>query len=193
MNDLHTLQDVINQYSLIERRHYIPGTSRHEDDATHALSVAMICWHYIQALDLTNTLDTAKVLQYALIHDLVEIHAGDFIAYISAEERAKKDAPEQAALERLSATLSFNPSLVKSLQEYQHQENEETIFVWACDKIQAYTQGQIDGWRPYREKSIPKALFISKLNEQVSRSPVCIRDTFYQLATAWIRDYPEIT
>ena len=72
------LQKLVNQYTLIHRRHYIPGTNTHEDDSSHSLSVAIICWHYLEKLKPIN-MSVEKVLKYALIHDLVKIYAGDVI------------------------------------------------------------------------------------------------------------------
>lgn len=68
----------------------------------------------------------------------------------------KKLSDETAALERLSGELAFCPDLVTHLRDYQTRANDEARFVWACDKIQSYVQGQLDDWRPHRELPVTK-------------------------------------
>ena len=78
----------------IQRRSYLISGSRVENSAEHS-------WHLaLNALILSeyaNTgLDTFRVLRMLLVHDLVEIDAGDTFCY-DAEGNATKAAREQAA------------------------------------------------------------------------------------------------
>lgn len=191
MKYLHQLQSTLNHYALLERRHYISGTDRREDDAAHSLSVAMICWHYYTKLALSH-LSEAKIFKYALIHDLVEIYAGDVMTYASAEARQQKEVDEQRAFERLAAEFAEDTDLVSHLHDYQHMVDEESYFVWTCDKIQAYTQGSLDDWRTYLEYPITKQMLIDKLAQQTDNVPELMRGEFRRLSKLWIDSYPAI-
>jgi len=70
--------------SLIERRSYVAGTDRRENDIEHSLTVAMLCWYIHDSLKLE--LDIAKILKYALTHDFVERYAGDVNTFASANK-----------------------------------------------------------------------------------------------------------
>lgn len=188
---LYQLQSLLNSYTLQERRHYLPGTNRREDDASHSLSVAVICWHYYYRLALHH-LSEAKILKYALIHDLVEVYAGDVITYRSDAAQAQKDIDESKALDRLTKELATEKDLALHLRRYQEMADEEARFVWTCDKLQAYTQGGLDNWRAYREGGITKKMFVDKLHEQQAKVPQVMQPEFRRLADTWIATYPDI-
>lgn len=184
------LQSKINAYTQVRRRHYLPGTGTREDDSSHSLSVAIICWHYYQLFG--RELSVSKILKYALIHDLVEIYAGDVATYASSEALLQKDKDEEVALDRLTEELSFDNDLVSHLIDYQKMADEEASFVWACDKIQAYVQGELDNWRAYLEYPVSKPMFIAKLDSQSQKVPGCLKDEFARLSSVWISSYPEV-
>jgi len=185
---LLTLQKLVNRYTLIHRRHYIPGTNTHEDDSSHSLSVAIICWHYLEKLKPGN-ISAERVLKYALIHDLVEIYAGDVIAYATPKALKQKATDEAKALERLKTELKFEPDLVKHLADYQNHSDTESRFVWACDKMQAYIQGEADNWRPYFDIDVTNEMFINKMNDHLAMTPDVLKAEFERLAKAWIKSF----
>lgn len=191
MDDLHKIQQISNLYALVERRHYIPGTNRREDDSIHSYSVALICWYFYDKLKLRNKLSQSKILKYALAHDIVEIYAGDVVTYASKEDLAKKKLNESKSIIRLEDELSFFPDIIQNLADYHNSTDEESLFVWTCDKIQAYTQGQIDSWRPYRELPVTKSMFVIKIEEHLTKASPYMLEEFQELANAWISDYPE--
>lgn len=182
------LQKLVNQYTLIHRRHYIPGTNTHEDDSSHSLSVAIICWHYLEKLKPIN-MSVEKVLKYALIHDLVEIYAGDVITYAKPKALEQKEVDEAKALQRLKNELKFEPDLVNHLADYQNHSDIESRFVWACDKMQAYTQGEADNWRPYFDIGVTDEMFINKINDQLANTPDVLKPEFERLAKAWVKSF----
>lgn len=187
MQDLTTLQQLINKYTLIKRRHYIPGTDMREDDSSHSLSVAVMCWYYYDKLK--PKLRMEKVLKYALIHDLVEIYAGDVMAYASSAALKQKVIDERKALKRLAAELAFAPNLVGYLTDYQNHSDSESEFVWMCDKIQSYVQGMADNWRAYVEGGITDEMFVSKLAEHAQKGPAFMQSEFEQLSQQWTESF----
>ena len=189
-SQLCTLQAKINAYAQVYRRHYLPGTDTKEDDSSHALSVAIICWHYYQLFG--NGLAESRILKYALIHDLVEIYAGDVATYADPAALNQKAKDEKIALDRLAEELSFDEDLVDHLKKYQAMADEESAFVWTCDKIQSYVQGELDDWRAFLEYPVSKRVFIDKLNDQARIVPDRLSGEFARLSSAWISSYPEV-
>jgi len=188
--DLATLQTSLNAYTTVKRRHYLPGTDIHEDDSSHSLSVQAICWHYYELLK--PDLSEAKIYKYAMIHDLVEIYAGDVIAYASESALKQKVYDEAQALDRLTEELAFNDDIVDHLKGYQNHVDDEATFVWACDKIQAYIQSRLDNWRAHLEYPVTKQMFIDKLAEQSHRVPEVLKEEFDRLSEEWISAYPDV-
>lgn len=183
------IQLVSNMMAQIYRKHYLAETNRHENNSEHSLAVALLCMYYHHTLNLTQLSET-KVIYYALVHDIVEIYAGDVRTHSSPEVLRQKEIDEQRSLERLQSELSFDQNLVNLMTDYQNHVDDEAMFVWACDKIQAYTQGELDNWRPYREYALPKNEFIEKLEEQIAKTPGFFQTEFRKLANHWIDVYP---
>ncbi len=157
------LQEDINKLTGLKRNHFLPGTEQKEDDASHSYSVAMIAWKLHN--ELAPQLKLEIIMQYAMIHDFVEIHAGDVNTFAPQEAKLQKVINERAALEQLAAEYAQWPQFVDTLRRYEAKEDEESRFVWSCDKIQALLQGQLDEWRCYYEFPISDETFAAKLKE----------------------------
>ena len=93
--EIDKMKSVLRQTLLIDR-------SRRENDAEHSWHLAMTAM--VLAEYAGPTVDLNHVLRMALVHDLVEIDAGDTFAYDTAGY-ADKDDRERAAADRLFALL----------------------------------------------------------------------------------------
>ncbi len=138
--EIDKLKGVLRQTWLIDR-------SRRENDAEHS-------WHLaVMALLLAehaagSDLDLLRVVKMLLIHDLVEIDAGDTLVYDQAEAAAKADREQQAA-ERIFRILPPDQaSLFRRLwEEFEARRTPESRFAAALDRFQPmlhnyYTQGK---------------------------------------------------
>jgi 5'-deoxynucleotidase YfbR-like HD superfamily hydrolase len=174
--NLPLLQQLLIDMSLIDRNHYLAKTNRRENDIEHSMTVATLCWYIHEKYSLP--LDLSKILKYALAHDFVERYAGDVNTFASEQERAKKIEDEQASLSRLSQEFQGFPDLVTTMEEYESRNDEESLFVWTVDKMQALIMGGLDDWRPYAELGITYDQFVAKYAELLSRSSPHCRDLF---------------
>lgn len=170
---------MVNDLSLVERKHYHPMAKRRENDTEHSMAVAMMCWyiHAEYALDL----DIAKILKYALTHDFVERYAGDVPTFASSAERDAKLLHEQASLERLSQEFNEFDDMITSMQGYEAKEDEESLFVWSVDKMQQLVMGDLDGWSSYAEAPITYDQFVAKYGELSNKSSRYCREIFVGL------------
>lgn len=167
---------MINDLSLIERKHYHPGAKRRENDTEHSMAVAILCWyiHDKYALDL----DITKILKYALTHDFVERYAGDVPTFASSAERDTKVLREQESLKRLSEEFNEFEGMVTSMQRYEIKEDEESLFVWSVDKMQQLIMGDLDKWSSYAEAPITYGQFAIKYTELSEKSSKYCREIF---------------
>lgn len=150
----------------------------------------MICWQYYEQFG--SGLDEAKIFKYSLVHDLVEIYAGDVNTYADEAALQQKVINEAAALERLTQEFAHFPDLVEHLHGYEAKIDEESRFVWLCDKIQALTHGELDNWRAHIEIGITRQMLSDKLDHFAKQTPLVLREEFARLSRHWIRIYPDI-
>lgn len=174
--NLSLLQQLIIDLSLIDRNHYLAGTERRENDAEHSMTVTLLCWYIYEKYSVP--LDLSKILKYAVAHDFVERYAGDVNTFASDHERAKKVEDERASLGRLSQEFQGFTDLVTTMEGYESRDDEESLFVWTVDKMQALIMGALDDWRPYAELGITYDQFVAKYAELLSLSSPYCRDLF---------------
>lgn len=179
--------DLLLAYQRVERVVYVPGTSRWENDVEHSYMLAMHAWYLIQEDQLP--LDTALALQYALVHDLVEVHAGDTYLYDAAARATKRQREEQAAA-RLKQEYPEFPDLHKTIAAYEAQADGESRFIRALDKLQPMLSILADGGRLWRERGITLDMLVSSKQPVVDRSPE-VKPYFDDLV-AYLRTRPEL-
>lgn len=126
---------LLEEMKKINRQTKIIGSNRRENDAEHSWHIAtmsMFLQHYSK-----SKVDVNKVIQMLLIHDLVEIFAGDTFAYDSSgyEDKFKR---ESDAMEKLKTYLSREMGeMLESLwMEFENMESNESKFANAMDRLQ---------------------------------------------------------
>lgn len=156
-NDLKSLLEFLNllhQFRSVERKIYIDKEySRHENDVEHSYELAMAAWHIINHKKLT--LDINKVLQFALLHDFVEVFAGD--TYIFDKDRQIHDSKherEKQALERLQKEWPGDSSLWDIITEYEKKEAPEAVFVYVLDKVIPFMNVYLNEGREWKDLNI---------------------------------------
>jgi putative hydrolase of HD superfamily len=129
--DFHRL---LHQFQAIERITHVRGKQdfRAENDTEHSYNLAMTAWFLCEYFP---HLDRDTVIRYALVHDLVEIHAGDTYVYADQTELDSKARREAAALKQLEQEWADFPDLTATIHGYEAKKDNEALFVYALDKI----------------------------------------------------------
>ena len=119
----------------ILRQTHLSGHGRRENDAEHAWHMAIMI--YLLKEYANEEIDVAKAMMMALIHDIVEIYAGDTYAYDTAGLETQKEREEKAA-ERIFGMLPEDQKAeLKSLfEEFEAYETPEAKFARAMDNFQ---------------------------------------------------------
>ena len=119
----------------ILRQTHLSGHGRRENDAEHAWHMAIMI--YLLKEYANEEIDVAKAMMMALIHDIVEIDAGDTYAYDTAGLETQKEREEKAA-ERIFGMLPEDQKAeLKSLfEEFEAYESPEAKFARAMDNFQ---------------------------------------------------------
>jgi 5'-deoxynucleotidase YfbR-like HD superfamily hydrolase len=113
-----------------------PGSDRFENDAEHSFLLAT--WGCALAQKMAPTLDLGKISQYALVHDLVEVYAGDTTIWASAELHAGKAKREAKALNTIRQRFKGFPWVGETIRKYERFDDPESCFIYALDKIIPY-------------------------------------------------------
>lgn len=119
----------------------LDAENRVESVADHSWSVTILCMSIIQKYHLD--LDLEKCMKIALVHELGEIYAGDFIPnQVSKEEKHKL---EEQAVDSLLNEASFDNNFKELWLEYENQLSEEAVFVKQVDKLEPMLQAPAFG------------------------------------------------
>lgn len=156
------------EYQKIERVVYLPGTKRLENDVEHSYGLAMLAWYLVTKDKLP--LDINTVLKYALVHDFVEVYAGDTYLYDS-EARATKAEREHAAAKRLREEHEEFSDLHDLIEQYEAQNDPESKFIKALDKIHPLLISYLDEGEIWREKGMSLEMMIEAKQVHVDLSP----------------------
>ena len=125
----------IDKEKSIFRQTHLSGHGRNENDAEHAWHMAIMA--YLLREYSNEPVDAAKVMLMCLIHDIVEIDAGDTYAYDEEGLKTQK-AREDAAKERIFSLLPDDQkaALISLFDEFQASETPEAKFAHAIDNLQ---------------------------------------------------------
>jgi len=142
----------IDKEKNIERQTHLSGNGRRENDAEHAWHMAIMA--YLLREYANEPVDLAKTMLMCLIHDIVEIDAGDTYAYDPAGLATQK-AREDAAKERIFSLLPDDQKkeLTALFDEFEAFETPEACFAHAMDNLQPILLNNAnDGgdWREHR-------------------------------------------
>ena len=140
----------------ILRQTHITGYERQENDAEHAWHMAMMI--YLLKEYANEEFDVAKAMMMALIHDIVEIDAGDTYAY---DEKAKETQAEREAqaAERIYGLLPEDQmtELKGLFEEFEACESKEARFVRAMDNLQPLLLNDANEGKDWRAHKVQKS------------------------------------
>ena len=125
----------IDKEKNIFRQTHLSGHGRKENDAEHAWHMAIMA--YLLKEYANEEVDIAKVMLMCLIHDVVEIDAGDTYAYDKEAQKTQK-AREEAAKERIYSLLPEDQKkeFTAIFDEFEAYESAEAKFAHALDNLQ---------------------------------------------------------
>lgn len=143
----------IDKEKSIFRQTYIADGSRKENDAEHA-------WHMaIMALLLqdyaTDAVDMLRTISMLLIHDLVEIDAGDTYAY-DEEGKSDQEEREAKAAKRIFGLLPEDQRdmFMNLFNEFEAGNTPESRFAKALDRFQPMMLNAVAGGKSWKEHDV---------------------------------------
>ena len=143
----------IDQEKNILRQTHLSHHGRRENDAEHAWHMTIMA--YLLKEYANEPIDIAKVMMMCLLHDVVEIDAGDTYAY-DAEGLKTQKAREDAAKERIFSLLPEDQKkeLVALFDEFEDFTTPESKFAHAMDNLQPLLLNNSNGGGDWREHGV---------------------------------------
>ena len=139
------------------------GERRWENDAEHSWSIALLACSLAPRIDAS--LDVGKICQFAVVHDLVEVYAGDTSTFASKSEHASKPQREAKALKTISKEFAAFPWIIQTIEAYEHKDTNEALFLYAVDKYITILYDYIDEAQLFRERKITLAAYNKSLED----------------------------
>jgi len=160
----------VDRFKAIERVGYLADNSRRETDSDHAWHMAL--YAVLLHGEIGFEADLAHALCLVLVHDLVEIHAGDTYAYDDAG-RAGQAAREAEAADRLFARLpdDLRDRVHGWGRGFEDGTTPEARFARALDRLQAFGQSVLSGGRAWRENDVSRAQTRERMQPALDADP----------------------
>jgi putative hydrolase of HD superfamily len=173
----------LDELKRVLRRSYIRRGERLENSAEHSWHVALMA--IVLAEHADRPLDLARLVAMLLVHDVVEIDAGDVFVY-DGPGRAGKLEAERRAADRLFGLLPADQAReIRALwEEFEAQETAEARFARALDRLMPLIHNYRAEGRTWRENGVAAAQVFAVNEPQISQGSA----TLWQRARRLIED-----
>ncbi len=143
----------IDKEKSIFRQTHLSGHGRNENDAEHSWHMAVMA--YLLREYSNEPIDISRVMLMCLIHDIVEIDAGDTYAFDENGKKTQK-AREDAAKVRLFSMLPDDQKteLIALFDEFTAYETPESKFAHAMDNLQPLILNNSNGGNDWKEHGV---------------------------------------
>ena len=144
----------IEKIKFIQRKSRLFNSDRRENDAEHRWHLAVMAIVLAQHSD--KPIDLLKVLKMVLIHDIVEIDAGDTFFYSSTENHDNREE-ELAAAKRIFGILPKEQAdeLIAIWNEFEDAETDEAKFAKSLDRFEPLLQDAVNDGGSWAEFDVP--------------------------------------
>lgn len=143
----------MDKSKLVGRQTYLANGERKENDAEHAWHLALMC--ILLSEHANEKIDVLRTMTMVLIHDLIEIDAGDTYAYDVKGNEDKREREVKAADRIFSILPKDQGEYLRSIwEEFEACSTPEARFAGCLDHIQPTMLNSASGGRSWREHEI---------------------------------------
>lgn len=151
------MKNVLRQTLLVDR-------SRRENDAEHSWHIALMAMIFYEYADQTRV-NLGRVIKMALVHDLVEVYAGDTFAY-DEEGYESKEEREKMAADRLFSVLPDDQAKeIRDLwEEFDKMETPDAQYAAAMDRMQPFVNNYMTQGHTWRLGGVNKDKVLRRMD-----------------------------
>ena len=164
----------IDKEKQIFRQSYVTDGTRKENDAEHAWHMAIMT--FLLSEYANESIDVLRTIRMILIHDIVEIDAGDTYAYDDAAKATQQER-ELAAADRIFGMLPEDQAKeIRALwDEFEAGETKEARFARTMDNLQPLLLNDATDGRAWEEHAVPLSKIL-KRNERTAKGSEVLWD-----------------
>ena len=153
----------IDRLKAVLRQTMLTAPARRENSAEHSWHLAMMAMTLAEHAPPGT--DIGRVTAMVLLHDLVEIDAGDLFVYADADQHARQEQAEQAAADRIFALLPPDQAAAfRGLwDEFEERRTPEARFARALDRLQPMLANLRTGGGTWAEHGITADQVLAKV------------------------------
>ncbi len=136
--------------------------NRKENSAEHSWHASLLAYALSDYIDIDA--DINKVMRMLLIHDVVEMYAGDLFAFVDEQQKAQQKQDEYDAIEKLYRTFPLEKvSELKALWiEFEEGETAEAQFALSMDRLLPFLQNMNNNGGSWAEFSVTKTQILAR-------------------------------
>jgi len=146
----------IDKMTAVFRRTLLVDKSRRENDAEHSWHIAVMALLFEEyAIEKVNV---SRVAEMCVVHDLVEIYAGDTFAY-DVKGNQDKEAREAMAADKLFGQLPKEQGeMIRTLwEEFDAMETSDAKYAACLDRLQPFLHNTLTGGHTWVEGGTHRA------------------------------------
>ena len=183
--ELDQLKSVIRQSPLINR-------SRKENSAEHSWHLAMFA---LVLSEHAEGVDQTKVVQMLLIHDVVEIDAGDVPIHVIGTDKSALERAERKAAERIFGLLpsAQGQKLLALWQEFEAAETPSARFAKALDRLQPLFLNTLTGGGTWTQNNVTEQQVLERYVPTIQRGSPELWHEARKLVRQHFRNAAQIT
>ena len=161
----------IDRLKGVLRQTMLAGPGRRENSAEHSWHVATMAVTFAE--HAPPGADIGRVTAMLLLHDLVEIDAGDLFVYADEQQQARQEAAERAAADRIFALLPADQAVMfRGLwDEFEERRTPEARFARGLDRLQPMLANLTAGGGTWKEHGITADQVLAKVQLIEDGSP----------------------
>ncbi len=151
----------IDKIKYIQRKTKLFNSDRPENDAEHSWHLAMMT--IVLAEHSNYPIDVLKVLKMVLIHDIVEIDAGDTFIYDTEKNHTNTDE-ERLAAKRIFGLLPKEQAdeFISTWEEFEEGESNEAKFAKSMDRLEPLLQNSSNNGGTWQEFNVDYSTVFEK-------------------------------
>jgi putative hydrolase of HD superfamily len=162
----------IDKLKQISRKTILTDRSREENSAEHSWHIAMAVFLFSEYAQ-DQGIDWYRVIKMLLVHDLVEIDAGDTYCY-DRQGRQDQARREEKAAKRIFEILP--PDQSRSFRalwdEFENRETPESRYANALDRFQPFLQNYVTEGQVWRENNITRRQVMERMQPVFDGAPL---------------------
>ena len=176
----------VDKLKFIYRQTYLSNGERKENDAEHSWHLALMA---VLLQEYSNEpVDVVKVMTMVLIHDLVEIDAGDTYAYDTAGNQTKREREVKAAQRIFGILPKDQEEAFRALwEEFEAYETPEAKFAHVCDNMQPFMLNHATGGRSWQEHGVKKSQVLNR-NRYLEDGSKTMKQYFDEIIEAHVKE-----